>query len=131
MKSFIYLLYLLLFCQANLWAQAISNASFSSAEEQIVYNKQQHRPKYEHIQIQYNFNLSTEGNTTDFEALSILARQHFLDVVSVEVVAVDSRYELQVLTEGNLINHEKAQEIMMLSTLIVGRKSRQYWLKPH
>ncbi len=105
------------------------NLSFGSAEERIVYNKQNQLPRYEGVQIAYSFLLKTEAKQKTEQELKAMVSEPFPDALSLTIETQADKWLLVVLTEGDLRHHEAYEQTLQQHSQYFEKQPRNYILK--
>lgn len=101
--------------------------SFASAEEKIFFNKNNGLPKYEGVIIEYRFKLVENQNIEETEVNNII--NHFTKVLNFRLEHQNGFNSLFITTEGEILNHNKYNEVLLLYPSLIQRGKRIYILK--
>lgn len=101
--------------------------SFNSAEEKIVYNKNNGLPKYDGIEIEYSFILKNPEETKDSDIQEI--KDLFPNHKDDRIANVNDNTYLYIQTEGDRLNHERYNEALLKYPHIIAKGKRNYILK--
>jgi hypothetical protein len=126
-KSSIYSVVIMLLFLLVIANKSQAQQSFNSAEEKIVYNKNNGLPKYDGIEIEYSFILKNPEETKDSDIQEI--KNLFPNHKDVRIANVNENTYLYILTEGDRLNHERYNEALLKYPHIIAKGKRNYILK--
>ena len=109
-------------------AQLADNSSFSSAEERIVYNKENQLDKYEGILVEYEYKLVLIVEKSK-EEWFLLCKKYFEGLIGVDVFESEGCNYFSVLTEGSRINHDSSFSLPVDLGYKIEFSKRRYHLK--
>jgi hypothetical protein len=123
----IHLKRLFLLCLLLLSGSAIAQQTFSSAEEKIVYNKNNGLYKYEGILIEYSYALNNSRKITESDLQKI--KEIFPSALKFRLESENGQSLLYILTEGDRKNHDRYNEALAKFPELIEKGKRNYLLK--
>ena len=123
----IHLKRLFLLCLLLLSGSAIAQQTFSSAEEKIVYNKNNGLYKYEGILIEYSYALNNSRKITESDLQKI--KEIFPSALKFRLESENDQSLLYILTEGDRKNHDRYNEALAKFPELIKKGKRNYLLK--
>jgi hypothetical protein len=101
--------------------------SFNSAEEKIVYNKNNGLYKYEGILIEYSYALNNSGKIAESDLQKI--KEIFPSALKFRLESENGQSLLYILTEGDRKNHDRYNEALAKFPELIEKGKRNYLLK--
>jgi hypothetical protein len=110
------------------YSQVIDNQDFGSAEERIVFNKQNNLDKYEGILVEYEYRLVDLEQRSENEWLNV-CEMYFDNLLGIELYSVNGVQYFSALTKGSSKNHESSYTIPVDLGYKIEFSRRRYHLK--